>query len=215
MDIGIPNGDSQEVVHSGTTPLPGGRSAKPLLVVAVAGRRDSQSTLAREVIGRVEPRIRHLIRLTDPAMPAPQFRNAGHGGSRIATALQECERVVLVSSIRAGGTLGKITAWHHETRRRGGETNSITENSSGLSVLQLTDPPLHRGLYHLPFWLEDEIPPGGLDFIGIQVSAIPVKRGESQRLRRHLPLITSALTGILWRIVREVSDSQEELRQAA
>lgn len=179
----------------------------PLVVVAVATFGTSRG-LAGQIVERVEPRIRHLIRLSGAQFPAPNYLTARNGSETISAAFQRCQRAVLISEMRGGGSFGTVTSWHHHTMEA---SDNGAHVAKGLSALRLTACHEQQDFYHLPLWLEDDLPPEGIDFIGF---ATPVNRLTAGDRRRGMALVVSATTGILWRVVREMAH-REELERAA
>lgn len=193
-----------------------------LLVVAVDAGTGPAPNLAWDVTTRAEPRLRHLVHLTDPAIPMPRLHrtlpdnsaaNSVTRGRGLAGAIAEAERIAFLAPLHSGDGVGAVLNWHHQIDRSA-VANGGFAGRPRLSKLSFPSSARHLGLYHLPLWLEDEMPAGGIDFIGISVPATETLELHTA-LDRQLPLIVAAVTGLLWRIMREVSQAPESFAQAA
>lgn len=58
-------------------------------------------------------------------------------------------------------------------------------------------------MHHLALWLEDELPPGGTDLIGVEPADLSPGENLSRPIRRLLPSICSEVAGILIRVLDE------------
>jgi hypothetical protein len=185
---------------------PGG---SPLVIVAIGAREvHGSEPLAGSVMRRVEPRIRHLIRLTDPNLRVPDYVCSWEERDEaIGEAIQRCRRVVLLAEIRGAGAPGTVSAWHHRTIKT---SDALSAPNQRLSAVQLSSFSSAQGLYHLPLWLEDDLPPEGVDFVGITARSV---QSLAER-KRALPLAVSAVTSLIWRVVRETG-ADVEARDAA
>ena len=60
-----------------------------------------------------------------------------------------------------------------------------------------------EGLQHLGLWLEDELPEGGTDLIGIEPNDLSEGEGLSRPIRTRLAIISSKVAGVLVKILEE------------
>ncbi|MFN8549348.1 MAG: hypothetical protein U0527_15590 [Candidatus Eisenbacteria bacterium] len=195
------------------------RSRPPVAVVAL-GRSDHRDealparvmgrarTLLGE-IGRMRGRPHTLSLAEDPGdgfetegnlVLAPVTQEGplvdwieGQGSSpRLDRVLEGRRRIVIIDTLLRGEKAGTVSHWHLEAGSPG-----------GLTALSQYQPNAHFSLEHLAFWLEDDLPPGGLDFIGLEPHDLGEGHGISSPIRRRLGTISSQVTAVLIRILAE------------
>ncbi|MBD3235500.1 MAG: hypothetical protein GF330_02210 [Candidatus Eisenbacteria bacterium] len=214
-------------------------SASSLWVVAIGGTAEPVADLGWDLLRRCEPRLRHLAHLTDSAIPLPKlhrlWRHApeshaprspeSESTSSVSAPLAHAHRVAIVTALPGAGPLGAVFYWHHRIGAPGGpgvihddgaeeSTRSMSDAAPRLSQIRIPSSARYLGLYHLPLWIEEEVPPGGLDFIGVCVP-VGATAGAASAFSRQRPLILAAMTGLLWRIMREMAETEPQRRAAA
>ena len=124
--------------------------------------------------------------------PLVQWIEGGTESDRIEPYLENRERVVLIDTLELGGKPGSVYHWHLEGARPG---ELALVRHYGLSPKET--------LFHLPFWLEDDVPPGGFDLIAIE----PSNRGDGSSLsapiRQRFATICSQVTALVFRVLVE------------
>jgi hypothetical protein len=174
-----------------TTPAPA-----PVLVIGLVNEPSENGAWVWDLFDRIEPQLRELIALTDPGITMPQLRRATSRHHRMADALPQHHRVVLVTAAEPDEPRAGITRWHCSPGRlRAVRQASPATPASGPGVD--------------PFMLDDEITQGGFDLVRIPPSRTPAGAHTSGRV------VASALLGILWDIVREVRREETGERAAA
>lgn len=117
----------------------------------------------------------------------------GQGSSpRLDRVLEGRRRIVIIDTLLRGEKAGTVSHWHLEAGSPG-----------GLTALSQYQPNAHFSLEHLAFWLEDDLPASGLDFIGIEPHDLGEGHGISSPIRRRLGTISSQVTAVLIRILAE------------
>ncbi|MBK8229823.1 MAG: hypothetical protein IT349_01010 [Candidatus Eisenbacteria bacterium] len=190
----------------------------PVAVVALGDTSHHDEALPARVMGRSRTLIGEIGRLrsrpatlsfadqpeTDgslalAAAPAPtagrlvEWVECGGASARLDRVLEGRRRVVLIDTVSFGEKPGTVCHWH---LGRGGDRGKIT-------ALRHYHKTRTMGLDHLAFWLEDDLPPGGLDFIGIEPHDLSEGEGISTPLRKKLVTISSQVTAVLLRVLAE------------
>lgn len=125
------------------------------------------------------------------APPIVDWIEAGGASPRLDAVLAGRRRVVLVDTLSLDGKPGTVYHWHLERGIR------------SLGFVQHYHRSPRLGFEHLAFWLEDDVPAGGLDLIGIEPGDTSDGEGLSPSVRRKLATISSQVTAILVRILAE------------
>jgi len=125
------------------------------------------------------------------APPIVDWIEAGGASARLDAVLAGRRRVVLVDTLSLVGKPGTVYHWHLERGVR------------SLGFVQHYHRSPRLGFEHLAFWLEDDVPAGGLDLIGIEPGDTSQGEGLSSSVRRRLATISSQVTAILVRILAE------------
>lgn len=115
--------------------------------------------------------------------------------TRLDAVLEGRSRVVLIDVVRFDAKPGTVFHWSLSDP-------SMASEVDGLTVLKHYSRHQQLGFDHLAFWLEDDLPPGGLDLIGIEPKLL-TGDGLSAPIRRRLPAISSQVAAILLRILAE------------
>jgi hypothetical protein len=172
------------------------RTPSRLLIIGLANEPSENGTWVWDLLDRVEPQLRELIDLTEPAVPMPELRKATAQHHRMLEALPPEERVILVTAAEPGEPHAGITRWHCCP----GRVRAVRQKSP------LT-PDARPDMQ--PFYLEENIPQPGFDLIRIP-ARVPI---PGRRARQRV--VASGLLGLLWDIVRETHGTQVRDRVAA
>lgn len=197
-----------------------GSNRPPLAVVALGDPDHGDEGLPVRVMGRSRTMIGEIGRLrgrpaqlslVDPNEDGPQtdgslaLASAPSGGQvvewvegsgaspRLDRVLEGRRRVVLIDTVHFGEKAGTVYHWHLAPVERGGRISALSHYHKWGKM----------GLEHLPFWLEDDVPPGGLDFVGLEPHDCGEGRGISIPIRRRLGTISSQVAAVLLRILAE------------
>ncbi len=106
--------------------------------------------------------------------------------------LEGRQRVVLIDAVAHDASPGHVHHWHISHRQK-----------SGLHAVYYYQAETEDTLDHLPFWLEEEMPPHGTDLIAIEPYRIESGSELSTVLRSRLAGITAQVGGLLLRILEE------------
>lgn len=172
------------------------RTPSRILIIGLANEPSENGPWVWQLLDRVEPQLRELIDLTEPAVPMPEFRKAAAQSHRMLEALPSGERVILVTAAEPGEPHAGITRWHC----RPGRVRAVRQRSP-------STPDARPDLQ--PFYLEEDIPQPGFDLIRIP-ARVPI---PGRRARQRV--VASGLLGLLWDIVRETYGAQVRDRVAA
>lgn len=179
-----------------TTPGRGTPVPASVLVIGLVNEPSENGTWVWDLLDRIEPQLRELIALTDPGIAMPQLRQATSRHHRMADALPQHDRVVLVTAAEPDEPRAGITRWHcNPGRLRAVRQASPATPTSGPAVD--------------PFMLDDEIAQSGLDLVRVP----PCRTARGARTSPRV--VASALLGTLWDIVREVHRETTDERAAA
>lgn len=124
--------------------------------------------------------------------PLIQWIEGGTESERIEPYLENRERVVLIDTLELGGKPGSVYHWHLEGAQPG-----------ELALVRHFGLPAEQKLFHLAFWLEDEVPPGGFDLIAIEPSNRAPGTSLSAPIRQRFATVCSQVTALLFRILVE------------
>jgi len=176
----------------------------PILVVGLARPAPKGQPWVWHLMGEAEPRLRALAEATGTFVP--EFRMVDPRHFRLSVVAPERERIILVSEAMTGRESDTLRRWHC-ARSEGALVGSITPARSPRPtrlhlVRRITPDRRREPIPLLPYWLDEEIPAGGLDIIRVP--------GSSARFDRTL----TGLLRLLWEAVREVGRPQER-RSAA
>lgn len=106
--------------------------------------------------------------------------------------LQGRRRVILIDAVSHEASPGHVHHWHIDHRPK-----------SGLHAIHFYQAEPEDTFDHLPFWLEDEMPPHGTDLIAIEPYRIEAGNELSPVIRSRLAGITAQVGGLLLRILEE------------
>ena len=104
--------------------------------------------------------------------------------------LDDRRRIVLIDTVTLGEKPGTVYHWHLEGRGR-------------LTLLRHYGRAASMKMEHLAFWLEDDLPRGGIDLIGIEPADTEDGEGISRSVRNRLPTICAQTAALLFRILVE------------
>lgn len=192
----------------GTTPAPAATCAghiplSPILVVGLARPAAKGEPWVWRLLSETEPRLRALAEATGTFVP--EFRRVDPRHFRLSEVAPERERVILVSEAMTGRESDTLRRWHcgrPETAMTGSITPARSPRPTRMRLVRRITPDRRREpIPLLPYWLDEEIPAGGLDIIRVP--------GSSARFDRTW----TGLLHLLWEAVREVGRPQE--RRAA
>lgn len=193
----------------GTTPAPavtgtGRIPLSPILVVGLARPVPKGEPWVWCLLGKAEPKLRALAEATGTFVP--EFRMVDPRHFRLSVVAPERERVILVSEAMTGRESDTLRRWHcgrSESAMAGPITPVRPPRPTRLHLVRRITPDRRReSIPLLPYWLDEEIPAGGLEIIRVP--------GSSARFDRTL----AGLLHLLWEAVREVGRPQER-RSAA
>ncbi len=199
---------------------------KPVAVVALGDPAMGDDGVAVRVMGRVRPLLGEIAltgrgadalanragrgtrRPVHPVAADPDERpdpNAPHRLSALVVwieglcpdellrpVLQGRTRVVLIDAVGHDASPGHVHHWHIRNRAR-----------SKLHAISFYQPDDEDSFDHLPFWLEEDMPPHGTDLIAIEPYRITPANDLSPVLRSRLAGITAQVGGLLVRILEE------------
>ena len=111
---------------------------------------------------------------------------------KLDAVLGDRRRVVLMDAVRLTGKAGQVHHWHLSC-----------QGPKALSGVQHYTGRFQEGLQHLGLWLEDELPEGGTDLIGIEPNDLSEGEGLSRPIRTRLAIISSKVAGVLVKILEE------------
>jgi hypothetical protein len=194
----------------------------PILVVGLARASEADPPWVWRLIDAAEPRLRALTEATAAFMP--EFRKADPRKFRLSIVAPERERVILVSEAMTGGELNRMRRWHCAPAE--GSVSAIRVGPALLTrparlqvVRQITPARTMHPIPLLPYWLDDEIPRGGLDIIRVpgprprDASAADglggAADGTPEAMQARFDRTLSGLMRLLWEAVREVGKPQE------
>ncbi|MEZ4650372.1 MAG: hydrogenase maturation protease [Candidatus Eisenbacteria bacterium] len=120
-----------------------------------------------------------------------QWIEGGTETGRLDPYLQDRERVVLIDAVELGRKPGTVVHWH------------LSRGRGGLTFIEHYGRPHEMGLDHLAFWLEDDLPPSGLDLIAIQPDDTEAGVGLSDTMQARFSTISSQVTALVFRILVE------------
>lgn len=106
--------------------------------------------------------------------------------------LEGRQRVVLIDAVAHEASPGHVHHWHVAHRTK-----------SGLHAITYYQAETEDTFDHLPFWLEEEMPPHGTDLIAIEPYRIEAGTELSTVIRSRLAGITAQVGGLLLRILEE------------
>jgi len=110
--------------------------------------------------------------------------------TRLDPILDDRRRIVLIDTVSLGEKPGTVFHWHLEGRGR-------------LTLLRHYGRAASMRMEHLAFWLEDDLPEGGIDLIGIEPADTEDGEGISRSVRHRLPTICAQTAALLFRILVE------------
>lgn len=187
------------------------RPRPPVAVVALGDPEKGDEGIPMRAMGRARTLIGEIGRLravgTEPAsegssalaLASPveaglivEWIETGVFTSRLDRVLEGRRRVVLLDVVHFDSAPGTVHHW-----------NLLREPSSRLTLLRHFQQQPNMGFEHLAFWLEDQIPPAGLDLIGVEPHDCRAGGDISPRLKRRLATISSQVAAILVRILAE------------
>lgn len=190
------------------------REPAPIAVVALGDPAHRDDGVALRVMGRVRTLIGELgctrnarameragsgrdrasLALVSSARPAGRIDwiEGGTDANKLDSFLGGRKRVVLMDAVRVSGKVGQVHHWH---------LRCLPE--SRLSVIRRFNSRSTLGLEHLALWLEDELPEGGTDLIGIEPQDLSEGEGLSRSVRQRLPAISAQVAAILVRLLDE------------
>jgi hydrogenase maturation protease len=121
-----------------------------------------------------------------------EWIEGGTDPKRLDPLLADRKRVVLLDAVTIGSKPGTVHHWHLATMAK-----------SGLTAIQHYNGKSEVGLKHLALWLEDELPIGGTDLIGVEPFDLSEGTGLSRPISRRLPDIVAQVASVLLRILDE------------
>jgi len=212
-----------------------------LSVTALLNQPMEKEIWVWDLLARVRPQLGELIAMTDTSLVCPEFDKALLRSFRLRSVTESRDRVVLVAAAPAEDRHLEITRWHVRSDKIIQSLPLVdwTSPFGTLSVAPVTQcvPGTPCGeVPLLPFWLDDELPAEGLDFIqipwprsakvaapgsGLEDAAAwtdPTRADSIEFVGPHaaaLRVTCSALLGILWQIVREVGSRSARVGRAA
>ncbi len=208
-------------------PSPG--ACAPILVVGLLRSRPEEQLWLNQILDRVEPQLEGLIEQDDLGIRGPQFLRVRRQRFRLARVLPGRERILLISAAHPGTRCRQIMHWHYGPSDRTAPllpgTPPSIPNSSRLGLVHQVLPARRmRRVPLLPFFLEQEIPEGGLDFIRLPGAAVMHDEVAAARIQRgpdpvpqndaQLAVLTAGLLNLLWETVREVASATAAPRRA-
>jgi hydrogenase maturation protease len=110
--------------------------------------------------------------------------------TRLDPILDNRRRIVLIDTVTLGEKPGTVFHWHLEGQGR-------------LTLLRHYGRAASMKMEHLAFWLEDDLPQGGIDLIGIEPADTEDGEGISRSVRHRLPTICAQTAALLFRILVE------------
>ncbi|MEZ4654207.1 MAG: hypothetical protein R3E12_11625 [Candidatus Eisenbacteria bacterium] len=110
--------------------------------------------------------------------------------NRLDPLLDDRRRIVLIDTVVLGEKPGTVFHWHLEGQGR-------------LTLLRHYGRAASMKMEHLAFWLEDDLPQGGIDLIGIEPADTEAGEGISRSIRNRLPTICAQTAALLFRILVE------------
>jgi hypothetical protein len=184
-----------EIAGRGIARLP----LSPILVVGLARSPERGEPWVWRLLDQAEPKLRALAEAAGTFVP--EFRKVDPRHFRLSRVAPERERVILVSEAMTGGESGSLRRWHCGApdgvfmERMG---PALPTRPTRLQVVREITPNRRRDpIPVLPYWLDEEIPRGGLEIIRVP--------GPDARFERAL----AGLLHLLWDAVREVGKPQE------
>ncbi len=164
------------------------------LIGEIGRLRERPHSLSLSESGAEEPQFEGSLALASRPIAGPivDWIESAGPNSRLDRVLAERRRVVLIDTVELGEKAGHVYHWHLENASPG-----------GLSALSHYHKGAPLGFQHLAFWLEDDLPPNGLDFVGIEPHDCAARNGISMPIRRRLGTISSQVAAILLRILAE------------
>ncbi len=155
----------------------------------------SRSSLGaeNEALAANAPAVQGSLALDVPSFGGElvQWIEGGAETDRLDPWLEDRRRVVLLDAVDMGRKPGTVVHW------------SLSPGRHGLTYLQHYGRPGELGFEHLAFWLEDDLPPSGLDLIAVQPSVTSEGLGFSNAIERRFSTICSQVTALVFRILVE------------
>ncbi|MFH1143014.1 MAG: hypothetical protein V1774_00550 [Candidatus Eisenbacteria bacterium] len=213
-----------------------------VLVVALLGDPIDREIWIWDLVARVRPQLCELIAMTDTRLPCPDFDKALVRGFKLQEAMAGRERVVLVASAPDEEMHSEIVRWHIRPEGVASYTPpldwAVSSDPLHIAPVKQHVPRTPKGKTPLlPYWLEEQMPVEGLDFIHLPRPRVgrghaatgrheetPAAWADRSRLATpefigphaaSLRLACSALLGTLWEIVREVESPALREERAA
>lgn len=185
-------------------------SKAPVAVVALGNPKRRDEGLPLRVMGRVRTLIGEIgcARHGSSAPPATEEQGSlvlatrrtpgaivdwiecATESTRLDPILDDRRRIVLIDTVTLGEKPGTVFHWHLEGHGR-------------LTLLRHYGRAASMRMEHLAFWLEDDLPPGGIDLIGIEPAETDDGEGISRSVRHRLPTICAQTAALLFRILVE------------
>ena len=144
----------------------------------------------------LKPTIRLVDRGAQPVRRAALWDADQHDvlmtfdGAVTRPILDDRRRIVLIDTVTLGEKPGTVFHWHLEGQGR-------------LTLLRHYGRAASMKMEHLAFWLEEDLPPGGIDLIGIEPAETDDGEGISRSVRHRLPTICAQTAALLFRILIE------------
>jgi Ni,Fe-hydrogenase maturation factor len=185
----------------------------PIAVVALGDPTRRDEGLPLRVMGRVRTLIgeigcaRHMSSAVEPGSaeavegalalairPEPgaivDWIECTTESTRLDPLLDDRRRIVLIDTVILGEKPGTVFHWHLEGQGR-------------LTLLRHYGRAATMKMEHLAFWLEDDLPTGGIDLIAIEPADTEAGEGISRSIRNRLPTICAQTAALLFRILVE------------
>jgi hypothetical protein len=189
--------------------VPAPRAEEPLLVVGLAEVPAPHEPQIWKLLDLVMPRVKNLCALNMGNLREPEALKIRALSRRLGSLMASRQRVALLGGADGHSEPQRISHWHHRTLEKALPSGPSASRSAGslpgLSALRRRLVFERRDLGHLPYWLEDELPACGLDFIGVDVAP----RDDPGHLvlphDEELKKTAAAVSTILWEIIKDNS----------
>ncbi len=196
-----------------------------LTIIALAEAPPPEDSMIWSALDMAVREIGRRVDASDRRWMAPELLKLRYLTPRLGRLIRNADRAALLAAIGDHGGPGRLVHQHHH--RTGLVTSLVDVGPNGVQVgapflsgasllleaenptpaaepsakLRLVPAPV-RAESHLPSWLEENLPRGGFDLLGVKLPPFASDAWILPRFGSWLPEVGDALTGVLWRMVR-------------